>query len=412
MSTTYYSIKSRSDPHVPDPPCTQKTKHETHHTQAQSRKKLGRQQISARSSWVKVVDTSAKWWPTFGSTSLGGLLHRDWKCERTQPFPGEAPLACGNSAGLSALIRQWNILRKLLCHLVSNLLVNHLGLEHPQPVSSRVHRLSHQSRHGTTKVWTAPSHSAGVTIVTWSASPTTAPHGCSYKVQDRQWTGWRNSWNCCFAFTTACSCLYSLSTTAIHSTTSRSGWPRCRSFGGTLLNHHHTAPRKGLHRKRFYKLEVSKKSWTGGVLLMFLALTNSLASHCFHVSGSLLRKPSQRARIWCVAFEHKHMQPLRNAPEGPVIDQHRQSNPNKISKPWWNVTFIHTSALLQFARRYEDQDPCWLEFTCFSNIGASDTLTSSYFSCTAHTMAKENMPAISPARKETICPISLAYTCA
>lgn len=259
MSTTYYNIKNRSDPHVPDPPCTQKTKHETHHTQAQSRKKLGRQQISARSSWVKVVDTSAMWWPTFGSTSLGGLLHRDWKCERTQPFPGEAPLACGNSSGLSALIRQWNILRKLLCHLVSNLLVNHLGLEHPQPVSSRVHGLSHQSRHGTTKVWTAPSHSAGVTIVTWSASPTTAPHGCSYKVQDRQWTGWRNSWNCCFAFTTACSCLYSLSTTAIHSTTSRSGWHRCRSFGGTLLHHHHTAPRKGLHRKRFYKLEVSKK---------------------------------------------------------------------------------------------------------------------------------------------------------
>ena len=164
MSTTYYNIKNRSDPHVPDPPCTQKTKHETHHTQAQSRKKLGRQQISARSSWVKVVDTSAKWWPTFGSTSLGRLLHRDWKCERTRPFPGEAPLACGNSSGLSALIRQWNILRKLLCHLVSNLLVNHLGIEHPQPVSSRVHGLSHQSRHGTTKVWTAPSHSAGVTI--------------------------------------------------------------------------------------------------------------------------------------------------------------------------------------------------------------------------------------------------------
>ncbi len=56
-------------------------------------------------SWVKVAGTSTKWGSNkFGSSSLGGTLHRVWTSESarttTQPFPGETPLACGNSSGI------------------------------------------------------------------------------------------------------------------------------------------------------------------------------------------------------------------------------------------------------------------------------------------------------------------------
>ena len=45
------------------------------------------------------------------------------------------------------------------------------------------------------------------------------------------------------------------------------------------------------------------------------------------------------------------------------------------------ATSIHTCVLLHYARKYEDQNPCWLQFTYFSNIGVlCETLTSPYFS--------------------------------
>ena len=78
-------------------------------------------------------------------------------------------------------------------------------------------------------------------------------------------------------------------------------------------------------------------------------------------------------------------------------------------------TWIIKSKLKTETGWNEDQDPCWLELTFFSNIGVlCDILTSSYFLHYANHSQRKHVrhKSLSPPRNTTICPLSLACTSA
>lgn len=304
--------------------------HETHHTQPQCRTaKNAPQVVMGQSS-----GHSARWSNTFTSSSLGGLLQP----ERTQPFPGEAPLACGNSSA-SALSS---------------------GNETFSESFSAI--WSQTCRTATEPPWTSttnffPCPEAFTSKSPWhdkSLDRTVIAHGARSAVETLAFVGLA-----AFAFAATCSYFCSLSTYTLscvlvklsrkffllnswlvftyktvwycHSLYHLSQWlvPLQVFWRRASSPPSHGAPQSA-SPQTFPQVWRSKKFWNQNVWKTLKYVPAMCFSSCWPWQTVLLHSAFMSVDLFfenlrkqqghgCVAFEHRHMQPLWNAPEGPDL---------------------------------------------------------------------------------------------